>query len=184
MPMPSWFHRPVEKRQSAAQKNIESIAQLEEEFEKQRTPLDRISDAITRFVGSLRFIVAHAIVYGLWIILNVALPKEMQFDEYPFQFLGVVMAVEAVFLSTFVLMSQNRQNRLSDQWAHLDLQLSLLGEQETTQALKMLKRISDKLGLKDEVQADAELQELVEKTHVQTLVEEIEKARQADEEKQ
>jgi uncharacterized membrane protein len=177
--MNSWFK--PRKRPTRVQRNIQSIAQLEEEFEKERTTVDKVSDAVTRFAGSVRFIIAHGIIFGSWILLNIVLGPEHAPDPFPFQFLGIVVGVEAVFLSAFVLMSQNRTNRLNDQWAHVDLQISLLAEQETTQALKMLKRISDKLGLKDEVQADPELKELVEKTHVEQLVDELEKARENDE---
>src|SRR5205085_1269740 len=96
---------------------------------------------------------------------------------YPFVFLNFVLAVEAVILSTFVLMSQNRQNRQADQWAHLDLQVSLLAEQETTKMLQMLQSICERLNLPDAAR-DRELKEMIQKTHVEVLAEELEKARE------
>ncbi len=179
--MANWFSRRKPTVSNVVRRNIKSIAELEEEVERQRTLVDRISDEVTAFAGSIRFIIAHAIFYGGWFLLNVTLPEGWRFDPYPFPFLNLTLAVEAIFLSTLVLMSQNRQNRIADQWAQVDLQVSLLAEQESTKMLEMLKRISDKLGLKNEVKEDRELKELVEKTHVETLVEELEKAREKEE---
>jgi uncharacterized membrane protein len=77
-------------------------------------------------------------------------------------------------------MSQNRQNRQADQWAHVDLQIGLLAEQEMTKALQMLQRIQDSLGVGKEARQDPELKEMVETTHVETLVKELEKARETE----
>jgi uncharacterized membrane protein len=175
--MRNWFfnRRPVP---AAIRRNIESITQLEQAFEQQRTTVDVISDVVTRFTGSIRFILAHAVVFTAWILLNtLVLPESDRFDPYPFGFLGLVVSLEAIFLSTFVLMSQNRQNRMADQWAHVDLQVSLLAEQETTKMLQMLQRIYDYLGLEKEARHDRELKELAEATQVERLVEELAKAR-------
>lgn len=162
------------------QRNIEAVAQLEQELARQRTRLDRVSDAITAFVGSLPFVVCHAGLILLWVVVNLALGPAA-FDGYPFVFLNLVLAVETVFLSTFVLMSQNRQNRQSDRWAHIDLQVSLLAEQEATKMLQMLQQICDELGMKH-VKHDKELREMVKTTHVEMLAENLEQALEAAEE--
>src|SRR5262249_38494701 len=170
--MRNWFfkQRPVP---APIRRNIESITQLEQAFDQQRTTVDVISDTVTRFTGSIRFILAHALVFAGWILLNtVLLPEADRFDPYPFGFLGRVVSLEAIFLSTFVLMSQNRQNRMADQWAHVDLQVSLLAEQESTKMLQMLQRIYSYLGLEKEARHDKELKELAEATQVERLVEE------------
>jgi uncharacterized membrane protein len=105
---------------------------------------------------------------------------ERSFDPFPYVFLNLVVAIEAVFLSTFVLISQNREARHADQWAHLDLQISMLAEQENTKVLKMLQAICDRLGLGDAAR-DKELKDLLEKTRVEELAEHLEKARDTDE---
>ena len=133
------FPKPSDKVPGVTLRNIEAVAQLEQEFQRQRTGLDRASDAITAFVGSIQFVIAHGVGISLWVLLNAALlARGWDFDPYPFVFLNLVLGVESVFLSTFVLMSQNRQNHQADRWAHLDLQVSLLDEQETTKMLQML----------------------------------------------
>jgi uncharacterized membrane protein len=173
---------PAEKVPAVAQRNIEAIAQLEQEMLRQRTGLDRVSDAISAFVGSIQFVIAHAIGIFAWMVLNaVLLYWQSAFDPYPFVFLNLVLGVETVFLSTFVLMSQNRQNHQADRWAHLDLQVSLLAEQEATKMLQMLQQICDQVGLK-QMAKDKELKEMVQTTHVEVLAEELAEAREAEEE--
>ncbi|MCI0458156.1 MAG: DUF1003 domain-containing protein [Gemmataceae bacterium] len=178
----SWFRQPRPQAVSnVVQNNIHSITQLEQEFADQRTPLDRVSDAITSFAGSLRFILAHAGIFLLWVVVNTPwVLGRYSFDPYPYVFLNLVLAAEAVFLGTFVLMSQNRQNRQAERRASLDLQIGLLAEQETTKTLQMLSRICDRLGL-EEVAHDRELQQMIQTTHVQTLAQELQKANDAGE---
>lgn len=175
--MRNWLRRRRQIISEAVKKNIQSIAELEREFERRRTPVDRISDAVSRFAGSIWSVLAHAAVFTGWILVNTGrVPGVPPFDPYPFSFLALAVALEAIFLTTFVLMSQNRLDRQADRWAHLDLQISLLAEQETTKMLQMLQRIHEYLGLK-EAAGDPELKELVEKTHVPTLVQELDKVR-------
>jgi uncharacterized membrane protein len=169
------------KLPTPAKKNIRSIADLEKELLNQRSTLDRVSDSITRFMGSLPFVLLHLVWFSVWIILNLSLISgEKTFDPFPYVFLNLVLAIEAVFLSTFVLISQNREARHADQWAHLDLQIGMLAEQENTQVLKMLQAICNRLGLADAAQ-DKELKDLLEKTRVEELAEHLEKARDIDE---
>jgi uncharacterized membrane protein len=178
--MRHWFGRRPALTQGV-RKNITSIAELEDQLERQRSAVDHVSDAITGFVGSLRFLTAHVLGFALWVFWNAGLlPGVVPIDPYPFAFLNFVLAVEAVFLSTFVLMSQNRQNRRSDDWAHLALQVSLLAEQETTKILRMQQAVCEQLGL-PKVARDPELKEMIETTHVETLAKELGQAREPDE---
>ncbi len=176
-----WFHKQTPVLAEQVKQNIESVAQLEQEFRRQRTPLDRISDTITAFAGSIRFVIAHVVLFSSWILLNIDwVLGNWAFDPYPFQFLNLVVALEAIFLSTFILMSQNRQNRQAEQWTHLGLQINLLGEQETTKMLEMLRAICGHLGLQ-KAAADKELKEMIATTHVEVLAKELEKAREPQE---
>jgi uncharacterized membrane protein len=171
-----WFSKP-RTVPTPILENIESVAQIERQFCQRRSKLDRLSDTISTFTGSIYFVAGHVIFLAAWIGVNTFVANgERAFDPYPFVFLNLVLAVEAVLLGTFVLMSQNRQNHLADQWAHVGLQVSLLAEQESTKTLRMLQQICERLGMTDAAR-DHELKEMIETTHLQTLVQELETAR-------
>ena len=122
-----WFRRHQPVVPPVVLKNISSLAEVEQTLERQRTPLDRISDTVTSFTGSIRFVVAHLIFFAVWLVLNLpGVLGKYAFDPYPYVFLNFVLAMEAVMLGTFVLMSQNRQNRQADLWLHVVLQISML----------------------------------------------------------
>ena len=158
---------------ATAKKNVEAIAKVEQQLAGQRTRMDRIGDAIARFFGTLRFIVAHAVFIAVWFLFNLGLvPGVQPFDPYPFPFLGLIVGIEFIFLTTFVLMNQNLQSRREAQWAHLNLQLAMLAEHEVTKNMQMLHLICKHLGLEEPTE-DNELKELTQATPVTTLVEEI-----------
>ncbi|MDB5312576.1 MAG: hypothetical protein JWO38_6778 [Gemmataceae bacterium] len=160
-----------------ARKNIQTVRDLEAEFVRRRTRADRLTDAVTEFVGSFRFLVAQMIVLLGWVAANVGLvPGFRPVDRFPFEFLNLAVGIEAILLSTFVLMTQNRQTKQADHWGHLQLQVSLLAEQEATKMLQMLQMICDRLGL-DKMAHDPELKEMIRTTHVEELAKELEKAR-------
>ena len=124
---------------ATAKKNVETIAKVEQQLVGRRTRMDRIGDAIARFFGTLRFIVAHALFITAWFVLNLGVvPGILPFDPYPFPFLGLIVGIEFIFLTTFVLMNQNLQSRREAQWAHLNLQLAMLAEHEVTKNMQML----------------------------------------------
>lgn len=157
------------------QRNIRTIVELEQEALHQRSLTDRVSDAITRFSGSTVFLLLHAIWFAAWILENSGvIPGLSPFDPYPFEFLTLIVSLEAIFLSTFVLMSQNRMSRQADKRAHLDLQINLLAEEENTLMLKILQRICHRLGMEAEI-SNEEFHDLLKKTDVPTLVNELEK---------
>jgi uncharacterized membrane protein len=159
----------------ATQQNIRTIAQLEQETMERRTVSERIGDAFTRVMGSLGFVVAHVLGFGAWFSINLGLiPGIEPFDPFPFGILTLIVSAEGVFLAIFVLLSQNRMSRLSSQRAHLNLQISLLAEQETTKLLQHLQRISEHLGIEESAQ-DQEVERLSRTTHLQTLAAELKK---------
>ena len=156
-------------------RNIRAIARLEHEALYQRSLTDRVSDNITRFAGSSVFIVLHIVWFTVWIILNRGRTDGIQpFDPYPFTFLTMVVSLEAIFLSIFVLISQNRMAHQADRRAHLDLQINLLAEQENTMMLRMLERLCEQQGIKTE-SVNEEVQALFEKTDLHALMRELEK---------
>lgn len=153
------------------ERNVAVVAKLDETARAKRTPADRMVDAITDFCGSMSFVWVHAIWFGLWVGWNV-MSHWKHFDGYPFQFLTLIVSLEAIFLSTFILISQNRQSRLAERRNHLDLQINLLSEQENTKILSMLEAIQKKLGVPD---GDPEVAILEKATQPERLVEQIAK---------
>ncbi len=159
----------------SAQQNIRTIARLEQETMERRAPSERIGDAFTRVMGSLGFVVAHVLGFAAWFTINLGwIPGIEPFDPFPFGILTLIVSAEGVFLAIFVLLSQNRMSRLSTQRAHLNLQISLLAEQETTKLLQHLQRISERLGIQ-ESRNDRVVERLSQETHLETLAEELKK---------
>ena len=90
---------------------------------------DRTADRVTAFAGSLNFVYLHAAWFGAWIAINVGLfGAALVFDDYPFGLLTMIVSLEAIFLSTFVMVSQNRQAARSDVRAQLDFETNLRAE--------------------------------------------------------
>jgi uncharacterized membrane protein len=113
--------------------NIAAIAQLEEQALGRRTPTERQSDAIVRFIGSVKFLTVHIILVVVWSTVNLNLiPNVKAFDPFPFGILALLVSSESVFLTIFVLISQNRMARQAERRSHLDLQVGMLAEQELT----------------------------------------------------
>lgn len=129
-------------------KNIAAVSQMQRAAVEARTLQGKIADWITDFSGSMAFVYIHAVWFGLWILLNVGLihiPHITQFDRFPFGLLTLIVSLEAIFLSTFVLISQNRLAWASERRAELDLQVNLLAEQKATKVLEMLDEITRQL---------------------------------------
>jgi uncharacterized membrane protein len=155
------------------QRNVQTIAQLEQAAKVQRPKSDQVADVIANFCGSMPFVWVHLIWFVVWIILDTA-PGIKHFDPYPFNFLTLVVSLEAIFLSTFILISQNHETRLAEKRNQLDLQVNLLTEQENTKMLTLLGRIAEKVGAKTD--DDPTLQVLEQATRPEQLVDQIEQA--------
>jgi uncharacterized membrane protein len=129
------------------QRNIRALTERREREKRESSLQDRIADAITRFAGSMTFVLLHAAVFGFWALVNSGiLPILPKWDE-TFVILGTSASVEAIFLSTFVLISQNRMSAAADKRADLDLQISLLAEHEITKVVALASAIAEKLGI-------------------------------------
>jgi uncharacterized membrane protein len=128
---------------STLRENIDALASRRER-ERRAAPLsDRVADAITAFAGSMTFVLLHALLYGGWIGWNL-LPRLPHFDP-TFVVLAMAASVEAIFLSTFVLISQNRMAIAADRRSDLDLHINLLAEHELTRLATLVERIADRL---------------------------------------
>jgi uncharacterized membrane protein len=157
--------------------NVTAMRRLEEAEQARRTFADRVASAIARFCGSMTFVWLHVAAFAAWIGYNT-LPWFHAFDPYPFTFLTLVVSLEAIFLSTFILISQNYEMRISERRNQLDLQINLLSEQENTKMLQLLEKIAKKVGAHD---SDPQIRALEEATRPESLAEQIEEAyRDAD----
>jgi uncharacterized membrane protein len=150
-------------------KNIESILKLEEEDEKDRSSLHRVSHKIGWFVGTIYFVVFQVIAVLCWVLWNVH--ASGRFDPYPFPVLSSVLAFEAVLLTSFVLIRQNAMDLQSERRNHLDLQINLLAEKEATSILKALGEIAKKFEI--DLSRDADNSELSKDTPVESIARDL-----------
>jgi uncharacterized membrane protein len=154
-------------------RNIEALLEMRQRHEDMKSREDRIADWITDFTGSMRFVYFHAALLAVWIVLNVGVISGARpFDPYPFVMLATIACVEAIFLSTFVLISQTRMSEAADRRADLDLQISLLAEHEITRLIQMVDALSQRLNVQPVAAAD--LEELKQDVPPEALLEEIE----------
>lgn len=143
---------------SVVNRNISALLERRQAEERGKSPQERIADAITEFTGSMPFVYIHVLIFGLWILVNIRwLPLMNPFDP-SLVMLAMIASVEAIFLSTFVLISQNRMQASADRRAELDLHIDLLAEHEITRIITLLTAIGEKLGLEES--RNPELEEL------------------------
>jgi uncharacterized membrane protein len=154
------------------ERNIRALVAHRQEEQVNRNRQERIADAVTAFTGSMRFVYIHLLIFGLWIFINLGwLPIIPKFDP-SFVVLAMVASVEAIFLSTFVLISQNRMAALADKRADLDLQVSLLAEHEVTRLITLVAAMAERMGI-DQAH-DPELSELARDVKPEKVIETME----------
>ncbi len=153
------------------ERNIRTIIHLRTKDAHERSLQGRIADAITSFSGRMTFAYVHILWFGIWIMLNTGRFGLRVFDPFPYGLLTMVVSLEAIFLSTFVLISQNRLSAEAEYRADLDLHIGLLTEHELTRVLQMLDIIQDKLGIVDH--ANSELADLEMETKPEDVLAEI-----------
>jgi len=154
-------------------RNIQTITALRQKAADARGVQDRIADGITAFSGRMVFIYFHLVWFGAWVLLNTGRVGIKPFDPFPYGLLTMIVSLEAIFLATFVLISQNRLAAESERRADLDLHIGLLTEHELTRALTMLDAIHQKLGI--EADRDHELAELERETRPEDVLAEIDR---------
>jgi uncharacterized membrane protein len=127
---------------------------------------------MTRFTGSMRFVYLHLAIFGGWIVANLGWIPGVPAWDPSFVVLAMAASVEAIFLSTFVLISQNRMSAAADKRADLDLQINLLAEHEVTKLVAMVSTIAAQTGLRTE--ADGEVPELKQDVAPEAVLDELE----------
>ena len=155
--------------------NIRAIIDLERKALASSSWSARISDAISRFAGSLWFVLCHLTAFVAWAVWNATAPEQLRFDPYPYGLLTFIVSMEGVLIATFVLITQNRMAAHSDRRDHLNLQVDLLAEQEMTLVLRMLRRISERLDIKPESREQVRAEKLGEETNVLELMQTLDK---------
>jgi uncharacterized membrane protein len=156
------------------ERNIRSLLARQQQQRMERRFQDKLADRVTAFTGSMRFVYIHLILFGAWIAINLGWLPLPKFDP-SFVVLAMVASVEAIFLSTFVLISQNRMTALADARANLDLQISLLAEHEVTQILKLVADIAERVGVDTKISELSELAQDVRPEAVLDTIEMVEK---------
>jgi uncharacterized membrane protein len=158
-------------RREAVSRNIDSIVELEKEDERKLSKLHRASHTIGWFVGTIQFVILQIVFVVAWVVWNAYGPA--RFDPYPFNLLSAVLALEAVLLTSFVLIRQNTMDQRSERRNHLELQINLLAEKEATSILQKLDAIAEKFGV--ELPLDFEARELAKDTHVEGIARDLRK---------
>src|ERR1700760_3383339 len=150
-------------RQQAVSKNIETIIELEEDDARRLSTLHKASHHIGWFVGTIHFVIMQIALVVIWIGWNAT--GSTRFDPYPFNLLSAVLALEAVLLTSFVLIRQNAMDQRSERRNHLDLQINLLAEKETASILHRLDAIAERFQI--DFPQEAETGELANDTPVE-----------------
>jgi uncharacterized membrane protein len=141
---------------SALRRNIDALRRRREEEEARAGFEERLARAITRFSGSMIFVYVHATVYGFWIVANLGEIAGVRPWDPTFVVLAMIASVEAIFLSTFILITQNRMAAAADRRAELDLQVSLLAEAEITKLVELVSMIAERMELPTAEQQEIE----------------------------
>ncbi len=144
------------------QRNVEALLNRKKEDREKRILTEKIVDAVTSFAGSMLSVYLHSILFGVWILWNLGLLNLKPFDP-SFIVLATFAAVEAIFLTTFVLIGQKHLNAKTEKWSELDLQVSLLTEHEVTAMLTIITAIAKKMDI--EVAEDKAVEELSKEVH-------------------
>jgi len=163
--------RPVHDMAAVLRRNIEAMREQRERDAAEASLAERLADQITRFTGSLGFVWAHAVLVVAWVVVNLGWAPGVRPFDPTFVILATVASVEAIFLTTFVLITQNRSSELAEKRAALDLQINLLAEYEITQLVRLTRAIAEKLDVQPR---DPELEELTRKVVPEEVLEEIE----------
>jgi uncharacterized membrane protein len=167
-------HDDQERRGMArvVERNVRALLARRAEDDQAKNRSERIADGITRFAGSMTYVYIHLVTYAAWILVNLGvIPGVPRFDP-TFVILAMAASVEAIFLSTFVLISQNRMAALADKRADLDLHTSLLSEHEITRMLSLVQQIAARMDIREA--EDPELNELARDVHPEKVLDRIE----------
>jgi uncharacterized membrane protein len=158
-------------------RNIDALLARRRAEAARKSRQEKVADAITRFTGSMTFVYLHLGYFGIWILWNLPFSPLPRFDP-SLVVLAMAASVEAIFLSTFVLISQNRMAALAERRAELDLQVSLLAEHELTRLIRLVKAMGERMGV-DEAQS-ADLHHLARDVRPEAVLDRIDAAERSE----
>lgn len=154
-------------------RNIYLLNERRRREEESASREERLAQTITDFTGSMLFVYLHLAVFGFWIIANLGWIPGIPAWDPSFVVLAMIASVEAIFLSTFVLISQNRMAAAADKRANLDLQINLLAEHEVTRLVALVSALAKQMGVKSEI--DHEVDQLKQDVAPEAVLDRIEK---------
>jgi uncharacterized membrane protein len=144
------------------------IHSVQKKHDAMRTWSERLADTITNLFGSIIFFSINFIWFSLWMAINTgALPLVEPFDPYPFGLLTMIVSLEAIFLSIFVLLSQKRSAKIDALREEVDLQIDIITEQELTKIMHLLVKLLEKNGI--DTSKDLELQEMLKQLNTSKI---------------
>jgi uncharacterized membrane protein len=167
--------RPPAELTGVVERNIRALLERRRADDHQRGWQDRLADSITRFTGCMRFVYLHLLVFGSWIVVNLPWSPLPRFDP-SYVVLAMVASVEAIFLSTFILITQNRITAEADKRADLDLHISLLAEHEISRLIRLVTAMARQKGI--HTAEDPELAELAQDVAPEKILNTMEAHRQ------
>jgi uncharacterized membrane protein len=157
---------------SSLRRNIEALRRRRQEEEAQQTLHERVAAAVTRFTGSMHFVYLHVAIYGFWILINLGWISGVEPWDPTFVILAMVASVEAIFLSTFILITQNRMALAAERRAELDVQISLLAEAEITKLIELVAEMAERMNVPGAEEPDVE--EMKERVAPEAVLDAIE----------
>ena len=164
---------PSKPTSAVAAENIQAVARLQARAQQRRTPAQRLGDWITLRAARESSVAVHLVWFISWVAINSGLTFIKPFDPFPFTLLTTIVSLEAIFLTMFVLASENRLTQDAERRGQLDLQVNLLAEQEMTMVLRMLKEVCEHLDLRETITSKKFL-DLAKRTDVSQLAEQLE----------
>jgi uncharacterized membrane protein len=167
------------QRVSTTHRNIAAICEMEKKALARRSLPERIGDIVAIQAGRPWFIVVHLVWFAIWVLMNMDAHGKSTFDPFPFSLLTMIVSLESIFLSLFILMSQNRSGLQADQRNHLDLQINLLSEDENTKMLQMLQALCEHHKLP--IARDPEIAAMAKKTELTEVVSELKESLPSEE---
>lgn len=153
-------------------RNVRAVIEHAAEEERSKPTADRVAMTIWRFAGTMNFVYFHIVVFGLWAALDLGWISGIRNFDPTFTILGTTAAVEAIFLSAFVLMAQLRMAATADKRNQLDVQVSLVAEQEITHILRLVAAMSERMNIEEA--NDPEIQELLRELKPRDVLDRIE----------
>ena len=154
--------------------NIEEILTMEQRDRIEMSFSDKIADKITAFSGSMLYVGIHVVWFVLWLLINAGWFHIPAFDPFPFSLLTLIVSLEAIFLASFVLISQNKQAVQADKRAKTDLLVNMIAERETTKLIEMIAEIQKAMGIHK--QGDEQEREMDKTVDVNKLADVLDEA--------